>query len=112
MTTTMSVFLVDRYHTACHRDRPMLVDSEVLEAVGQRIEKVKIARMARCGGGGSGKGGAMEGDEDEEGVGGGGGIGGGSGSGENDGVCYKRWKPTILRLVVQPRGMLRQVGHC
>jgi hypothetical protein len=24
MTTTMSVFLVDRYHTACHRDRPML----------------------------------------------------------------------------------------
>ena len=88
------------------------VDSEVLEAVGQRIEKVKIARMARCGGGGSGKGGAMEGDKDEEGVGGGGGIGGGSGSGENDGVCYKRWKPTILRPVVQPCGMLRQVGHC
>ena len=24
MTTTMSVFLVDRYHTAYHRDRPML----------------------------------------------------------------------------------------
>ena len=54
----------------------------------------------------------MEGDQGGcSSGGGGGGVLGGSGGGEKEGVCKKRWKPTILHPVVQTRGM-RQVGFC